>query len=694
MAGATDSLALSTGSRPSRATARGARAGAPSLGVDLAGLSRAGLVIRVQRAARGAAAVRIDAVRILAGWEHAQPLDAMVPGVRLAGPFRLAGTAVPLVPEAIRRLVQQGKAAPAPVVGVAHVPDSLDYQRTDHATPAELLAKRAPRQAGAGSLLREQGAEAAVTHILPLARPHDGEKPWAALALNVRPFAVLDRIDEVQAEWPEAQPRVDLRALAPLRAFLALGDAGADETLIFSHLDVLDAVHVLVHRATASRFELRSAGLAQIAAAAAAETGEPVDVALARLAQDGVSSDPHARRAYQQIMNEVISTMRAHLERLAAAVANGEVIRPQRVILSGPATDDAQLATVRLQAAGSLPVSLFRPVAVLAQQSRDTLDPETAGLLTAHAGRFTVALGHALTPPTGADYALLPVDLTERLPLELLPADRRDPGTLAAPSTPGQGDGSAAAPTAVQSSLARFGPAFYLVGLAVWVPTGLHFVQARRAAGEVERLRADSAAAAGRVLDMQQAQAELAQLQARAGALTAIDEARGASARWLLATGAAMGSASHDVWLTGVTASQPTSEVPSATAGTSAAAPGAPAITGAALPPASVTASQPTTVLFAGAGKSPTAIASFLDGLKAQPQFRNVAFRRLDPDKNGTWRFEVSVTALPMVTGSMPGPGVAAPANPAPLYAPNGTPTGAPTGASVPASITAAATAR
>jgi Tfp pilus assembly protein PilN len=186
----------------------------------------------------------------------------------------------------------------------------------------------------------------------------------------------------------------------------------------------------------------------------------------------------------------------------------------------------------------------FRPVAELSGVSSAIL---------ATAGAYTTAFGHALNVRGTRDFDALPLDLTVKIPLLLLPSERRDPLTILEQAAGARQRSRSGAQSAEPKNLGGVAAVMYAIALAIMaigfgVPTARGFFLGRQIRSGV----ADTLAASARILNAKNIEADAALQAAKHGAISRIQGSRHESQEMLEATARAMVSVPRNLWLTSI----------------------------------------------------------------------------------------------------------------------------------------------
>jgi len=516
-------------------------------------------------------------------------------------------------------------------IGAQEITQELLLRPTDIKTPGEVWARH--------NTLSEvsHGLDQSVKFAVPFHRPADGT--WGYQEIAMRTATVMQSIDWVQNRVPTAHPLIDSRITALMRVMQAFAHIDTDAPVLLSHVDLWDTVHILYVNRAPRVVHLREIGVARLAAAHAQETESSVEDAFAAVLRGTMPSA--ALATFARTMDEDVATLRSKLSDMASASQDpsardaARVRLPQRNVatierwlISGPLADLEGVVDAEVHGLQGAARERFRPLL-------DCLgSPVTAR--QADAGRFTIALGHALNVRGTRDFTAMPLDFTQRMPTELLSEARREAVTVV--QVKRASANARARPTnKVQKestiNVARIRTPMYLVAAAILVVgLGLPNYQERGLDRDISRLEADTIRAAEQVMNITNLQKEASMIAAKRHAFEQIGEVQHQSQRVLAATARAMGHTPREVWLTGLSSLSPTE------------------------------------IRYEGLTHTPVALASYLDGLRAESLFVDLQLdniKRKAMEAN-TWTFQVHAFLKPfaplLASLPLPGPSPIAPA--------------------------------
>jgi Tfp pilus assembly protein PilN len=572
-----------------------------TLGVDLLGIAPASVAIRngnkglqVVDAARGTVSInRQVGGAILRGADLTIPLLASYAGATVS-------------------------------VGAPEVPEGGTIQKTEFTSPGEVHKTQ--------NNLADQvlGLEKVVKHYVPIPRPRDGT--WGYVEVQARAAAVMQTIDHVQSQRADEQPLIDARVVALFRVAQSFASLSEDEHVLLTHVDTWDTLHILFVKQTPRIVLQVPGGLGQLATAAAQQNGCALEAGLTAVITGPVP--PASLAAFTLTMEDAASVIRTKLKDWSAISESAIGARKPMVglpratsapiarwLISGVLADRADITTVAVKGLSDAKLNTFRPLAQCAGAT---------AAQKAHAGAYTVALGHALNTRGTRNFATLPLDLTVRMPIELLDASRRDPMTVV--QTKRVAGKRVARPQFSSDKLERLERARpWLMIAAVLILVGslvIPRVKERVLDREITTLTADTLAAAERILNMTNLQQEVSEMKAKREALAGMSDARRAGVRTMTGTAAAMDRASREVWLT------------------------------------TLTAVGPTELRYEGTTRSQAALASYIDGIRAESLYTDVSLESVKRrEKDHDWSFALRARVKPLA-GLLPRPTTAVPGGP------------------------------
>lgn len=556
------------------------------LGLDLTSLAPIGLVLRESSTTRG------SDFAIERAWAH----DAV-------GVYHVGGSWLtpPAWPDALRG----GTAATS--IGVLDAADSVTLAATDQTD-----GRDAVRQA---NNLAEQitNVSTDVGFVVPVPR---ADHRWANLQTKLEVANVLQVAEWATRVAPDRHPLIDVPVVALLRALHTFRTEDKGELFALVHVDLWRTYVILRQAGTDRQLVVHRQGIAHIAAQVAGRRRIRFDECLRALMR-GEGWDDVAHAAFARVVETPFIKARRRLEDVESdrrgdtlGLARSSSAQLKRVLLSGPLADIEGLAETLRGTTRCPTAEAWRPAAIL---------KGAAPAVKQYAGRYTIALGHALNERGLRRIERLPLDYTIRIPTSALAIDARDPLTVvASEERRGRQRGQSKriiAPLSPERerqlkglSAALYGGVVLVLGAGLAYPT----VQQQLLRRENGRLESDTLALAGDVLNLRNLQDETNLMSTKRVALGQLQAARADGARVFGTTSRAISRSEADVWLTTL---KTTSRLE---------------------------------VTYEGTGRSPTAIASYLDGLRADTAVRGVALLKMTRSpKEPTWTFSAKVLLVP-----------------------------------------------
>jgi len=492
------------------------------VGVDLLGVAPS--IIAVRLTPKGPA--------FASAWRGEPSLTNQIGGTLLTPP--------PAWPTALKNLTVE-----SPTIGVLEVLDGVHCKGTEYKTGLEVWRNGNDNKVS-------PGPEKAVKCTVAVPRANDST--WSALDVTVRTGAIMQAVDWMQSARPNSTPLVDTRTVALLRALRLSAPYTENDIALVSHLDVWDSLHIFVSQQAPRIFHSTPFGIAHLALAVA-RTGVPLEDAFQQILAG--EFPPVAAQAFAQHIAEVAGLLRAKVDDIAKAAtmhdssADSRVGLPARSqaaitrwVVSGAMADFRTMESVDIPALHGAERTRFRPVAELSGVSSAIL---------ATAGAYTTAFGHALNVRGTRDFDALPLDLTVKIPLLLLPSERRDPLTILEQAAGARQRSRSGAQSAEPKNLGGVAAVMYAIALAIMaigfgVPTARGFFLGRQIRSGV----ADTLAASARILNAKNIEADAALQAAKHGAISRIQGSRHESQEMLEATARAMVSVPRNLWLTSI----------------------------------------------------------------------------------------------------------------------------------------------
>jgi hypothetical protein len=594
-----------------------ARSKVTALGIDLFGVERAVLSIKSDR----------KGVSVISG------------GLEELAPSDLVGGVAPASEHVVSRLINSKSAGISnATVGVNEMTGKAEFTRADISSVDRMLSERRKYASSIKGLPARQGkVDAPVVAVIPV--PNRRDKKWDPFTAAVRPQLVVAAVDALQAVVPQIRPAIDLRTTAALRAFLGSSINIASDYAAFVHVDALDLTTVLLSRGEVSFIQRSAGGMLGITRNLAASSGRTLENAWATLNDDGlVAFGDDGRHEVWSLVDMEVRGLDARLKTMweaasAKSVEREDAPRIESVYLSGPIADDE--VAVDMDLGGGIAVYAFRPVAQLSGAT-----PE----IVRHAGRFTVAFGHALNSialaGSSPDRNALATDLTPLIELDILPASLRSesgmPQAAEPPRTSNRNPTKSSRPSRQLSHAAqqRIVAAMYLGGLGLLGATALPMVQRSQMRKGTAELRRKAQAMSASVFEDSTKLEQFRTSFRKAGSLDALRELAATPHQQLAGLARAASMSNGNVWLM------------------------------------RVESNIPGTMAVYGRSESLSSFASYFSALRSDPAFATVTYAITNgvpvstgaggiapTDTAGTFPFTVTLTLkTPTRTGASVGP--------------------------------------